>query len=376
MKIPFGIYKNEIIHISEVNAPILDVFCPYCKQQLIAKKGRIKRHHFAHKDTSCTQHFSANFFDLTGRLPLQLPLSVYAQQKLTTINQYFSRLKTEQENFQGKEITEKQFFTQLKKIIAPFVATEHSIEVKELFQQIERYLSFKVAPFPEFHELRWVNYKGNYTDGKNHYSAVTIAQKNYEYCYPSILNDTVELLKNYHQKEYDNKEIDYKIELFQKDLSYFNRFNLYFLAIKVDHRPIFKIGLTARNIEKRMQEIERSLKKYYLNIEMKLIFLEKGLAFLEAFFKQKYAKQQVKIGSFTEYFDFTPSAIRLIIKDLNLAKGQPNRNAPNWIDWVYFNFNGKIYGHREKCVYVKDQKYLLTNEEFKDLNDLIKECYN
>ena len=102
MKLPFGIYQGKYIHISEVNSGKTTVLCPYCQQQLMAKKGRIKRHHFAHNGKGCTQHFAAHFFGITGRLKTQLPLSVYANQKLRKIQHYYKELKEQAQNYSTK----------------------------------------------------------------------------------------------------------------------------------------------------------------------------------------------------------------------------------------------------------------------------------
>ena len=95
--------------------------------------------------------------------------------------------------------------------------------------------------------------------------------------------------------------------------------------------------------------------------------------FLETFFKQKYGTQQKKIGQLTEYFSFSDEQVTLILKDLNLLKYKvlPIRGTSAWIDWIYFNFSGKIYGHRKKSVYIKDEKLILTHVEFEQLTQLI-----
>lgn len=61
MKLPFGIFEGKYIHISEINSGRTDVLCPYCEIPLIAKKGRIKRHHFAHDGVGCVAHYAGHF---------------------------------------------------------------------------------------------------------------------------------------------------------------------------------------------------------------------------------------------------------------------------------------------------------------------------
>ena len=45
----YGVIDGDIVHISEVNSGILqNCLCPKCGSILIAKKGDIRKHHFAH----------------------------------------------------------------------------------------------------------------------------------------------------------------------------------------------------------------------------------------------------------------------------------------------------------------------------------------
>lgn len=49
LELCYGMMNGEIIHISEVNSGILqNCLCPKCGSILIAKKGDIRKHHFAH----------------------------------------------------------------------------------------------------------------------------------------------------------------------------------------------------------------------------------------------------------------------------------------------------------------------------------------
>lgn len=49
LKLPFALHNGAIIHISAVvSGRQPDCLCPECKRPLIARKGAIKQHHFAH----------------------------------------------------------------------------------------------------------------------------------------------------------------------------------------------------------------------------------------------------------------------------------------------------------------------------------------
>ncbi len=373
MKLPFGIFEGKYIHISEINSGRTDVLCPYCEIPLIAKKGRIKRHHFAHDGVGCVDHFMSHFFSLSGRLPISLSLSVFATQKLNKINTYFSDLKKEYHNFNQRKREEEIIIPALKKTLNHLLISDKTGNVKEILVQIDRYLNQTVAPFPEFHIIRSAALTTEYTDGKRRTTFAKLEEEKHEYFYAEAFAPAVQFLKKHHQKAYDFKEISTKMKLFQKDLTYFKQFDLYFIEVIADHQKFYKIGLTSRALETRLKEIQQDLKKYYLNIQLKPLFQRKGYAFLETFFKQKYNTQQMRIGQLTEYFSFSEKEIRLILKDLNLLNfnGEPDRGNVAWVDWIYFNFNGKIYGYNEKSVYIKRRKIALSLNEFGHLMKLM-----
>lgn len=374
MKLPFGIYQGKFVHISEVNSGRTIVLCPYCQQKLMAKKGRIKRHHFAHDGVGCTQHFAANFFDISGRLPHQLPLSVYAFQKLEKIQKYYQDLKTKQQNDTTKELQATQLLTALDSTLQKLKKTDKTGEIAEIMQQVSRFTSQKIAPFPAFHLIQWPQFTDGFTDGRRQCNYEDLTPDLHEYFYPIAFEPYVQFLKNYHRKVDDYKEIATKLTLFEKDLSYFKQFELYFIEIIVDHQKIYKIGLTSRGLEKRMKEIKQDLGQFFLTIELKPLFQLKGYAFLETFFKHKYQDRQLKIGQLTEYFSFSKEALSLILQDLNLLNysNPPKRNQAAWIAWIFYNFSGKIYGYRAKSVYVNNTKLVLTQVETEKLTALIQ----
>lgn len=370
MKLPFGIYKDTFIHISEVNSGKTKVLCPYCNQSLIAKKGRIKRHHFAHDGTGCTQHFSNNFFGILGKLPTRLPLSVYALKKKAKINTYFVELKEAQNLFLNKSGQKNLLVPVLMTELKQLAKEDKTGDIKEIIEQIRRFLQQKIAPFPEFHLIRNKVFK-EFTDGKTGISFTEIDTDRHEYFYPQEFHKYVQFLKNYHSSEYEFSEVTSKLTLFKKDLVYFKKFDLYFLEINADGKLLYKIGLTSRPLEARLKEIEVDLKNFYLSIKIKPLFMKNGVAFIETFFKQKYTDHQFKIGQLTEYFTFPKPILTLILKDLNLLNFDkiPDRTNAGWLDWQFLRYNGKLYGYEEKSIYIENERIKLTKEEAKKLEE-------
>lgn len=58
VKLPFGIRNGILVHISEITLEekglACNCFCPNCNEPLIAKKGEVKIHHFAHSKSNCS----------------------------------------------------------------------------------------------------------------------------------------------------------------------------------------------------------------------------------------------------------------------------------------------------------------------------------
>lgn len=50
IKTPFALKGDALIHISEASSGLSDYICPSCGDVLIAKKGNIRAHYFAHKN--------------------------------------------------------------------------------------------------------------------------------------------------------------------------------------------------------------------------------------------------------------------------------------------------------------------------------------
>lgn len=52
IKLPFGLLNGQLVDITEVESGLAcNCVCPACGLQLVAKKGEIKEHHFAHHDS-------------------------------------------------------------------------------------------------------------------------------------------------------------------------------------------------------------------------------------------------------------------------------------------------------------------------------------
>src|SRR5258708_35117685 len=56
MWLQYGVSDSgELVYINQVGRGATKLRCPYCNGMLLAKKGQIKAHHFAHAGESCRQ---------------------------------------------------------------------------------------------------------------------------------------------------------------------------------------------------------------------------------------------------------------------------------------------------------------------------------
>ena len=64
----YALHDNNLVHISDVPSGLkCDCICPYCKNKLIAKKGEIKGHHFAHYDSEECQYWYETSLHLAAK---------------------------------------------------------------------------------------------------------------------------------------------------------------------------------------------------------------------------------------------------------------------------------------------------------------------
>ena len=383
MKLPYGLLDGNFVHISEVHSGRTNVHCPYCNKNLIAKKGKIKRHHFAHDGISCIQSFNNNLFGLQGRLPLQLPLCVYAPQKISAIHKNLATLQSTFDSLQKQQANQTTLIPDLlfhlKRLVNYYKdrqLEQKAIQIQTLLQEVQRFLQQKIAPFPSFHLIRGAPFTAAYTDGQKRCSASQVQEDNYEFFYPISFDKYVQCLKTYHQTDYNFPEITTRINLFQKELKYFKQFALYFLEIQTETQVLYKIGLTSRLLSIRLKEIEQDLKVHFQISTIKVLFLQKEVAFLEIFFKQKYAIYQQPLGQLTEYFSFPTKVLFLLLKDFECIRlpQAPNRNSSLWIYWAYFHSNKKLYGYNNsKSIYIGGKKIRLSKEEEKRMEIIISD---
>ena len=110
--------------------------------------------------------------------------------------------------------------------------------------------------------------------------------------------------------------------------------NLYFLQIKAGRKLLHKIGVTKRPIEERVMEVHRDLAAHYKRVDIQVNGVWKHRGNVELYFKHRYKDFNYRIGSLTEYFQFTD--IDQVWDDLRQM--QPKVLAPVELDVLEDNF--------------------------------------
>ncbi|MEN0049692.1 MAG: GIY-YIG nuclease family protein [Bacteroidota bacterium] len=300
MLLPYGLKDGHLIHISEVERGATNLRCPYCNTELLAKKGKVMTHHFAHRKQSCWSNSGNDFFGLKTKLDTHQSLLEYATKTKLSLHRNLEKLHQQLEDKQEKQ---SQIQSQIKKMWESLsnLSPQHEA-AQEAKASIRGYINDELTPFPDLSNIRHSSLF-SYTDGTQKVTYQQLESKAHSNFYPTFYHYPLQALKEYHANRHHISELEEKINLYQKDRAWFEQFKLYFLEIKVSEKAIFyKIGLTSRPLQQRLAEVESTLKKTFGQVQIKVLYQLPNVAFLERFFKQKYRKYRYELEQFTEYF--------------------------------------------------------------------------
>lgn len=282
MWLKFGVNSDgELKNIDEVLKGKTELVCLYCGGQLTAKKGKVKEHHFAHTGETCK--------------PVSARIKTKAFPSLPLYDNFNIQLK-------GEELE------QLKILWREYGALNYPI-TKDLIN---------------FH---WVlkklmqvesNYCYQFTDlGKIPVGALPLKLFN-QVQEPLMLAELTKLEQSANLAQaaslssLPEKLAD--LQIYRAQLRRILLNSLYFLEIKADNQLFYKIGITTRQIEERIAEIQRDLKAHYSDVVVNLLGLWEHRGNVELYFKHRYKPFNYPIGSLTEYFKFAD--VKPVLNDL------------------------------------------------------------
>ncbi len=286
---------DRLISIESIPRGRCGLHCPYCGRSLTAKKGRKLAHHFAHAEATCND---------VRRSASELPtLPCYDRFNLGLTPTEIQKLAWAwEESNQGKDAvlpspqptllilgmlrvkrSGRHEFTERGKI--PFGGLSmrlFSVEQAILIGQRMNELSARVAR----------------AIGQGTFSS-------YAYCEASIQQPLTDL------------------RLYRAQLRRVLELDLYYLKIQADGEILYKIGVTRRPSNERIEEVRRDLSKHFTQVTISLIGRWARWGSCELYFKHRYRSFNRPIGSLSEYFQFPDEATaKEAIQDLRKLKSR------------------------------------------------------
>lgn len=267
---------GELVFIGEVERGKTDLACPYCQGSLVAKKGPLLSAHFAHAGQSCApaRRQSIPSLPLYDHFDLHLPGRLWSALQLLWASYgragwgigYFDSQRTLQklgalDILEWNEFKGKWFFTKKGKI--PFGALS-----MRLFAEIQETM---------------------------------------------ILARIDDLVKRAADHP-DDQVAQTDLRLYQVQLRRVLSSTLYFLRVNAGQETLFKIGITARSVEERIDEVRADLISHFGPVDIQVVDTWPYRGSVELYFKHRYVGQRKLIGSLTEYFAFDDPAP--VIRDL------------------------------------------------------------
>lgn len=273
--------SGELVAVSEVPSGLTSLLCPFCSEYLIARKGAIKEHHFAHAGDTCAE--SKVTIQQTG-LPLYDITTGISKSEINLLEKF--------RRYRDVWVTRKQEDTATCLVQGGLLELRLDKPGKYRLTQLgydllehndPAYRQRNILPDVTLQEkmfqarLAMLQYQD-----LNH---GTQAVKFYALRLQAILNQHLYVLK---------------IQLKQDNICY----------------PLIKVGITTRSdLELRKVEIERDLQKHGEVVSITILGFYKHFGCLERLIHQRFSSNQFLIGKHTEYFYFIGVA-----NDLNWLK--------------------------------------------------------
>ncbi len=285
--------NNKLVAIEDVASGKTNLICSYCGKELIAKKGKIKEHHFAHSGETCNLVFKREPRDIP-HLPLYDAFNIFLS---------------------GKELE------QLKKLWHRHKAHDNGIDRLEIL--------------PAFTRENLVETSPNISDatGRNTYQFTNLGLIPIGVLPLALFNPLHESLIEQKLTQLETaiftnsgsvlprKELRFRLtdlRIYCAQMRKVLLSSLYYLKVQADGKILYKIGITTRPMPKRLAEIYRDLRPHYQNIDIEVINVWAHRGNAEKYFKYRYADFNYPIGSLTEYFKFAaPDDTQAVKRDLH-----------------------------------------------------------
>jgi hypothetical protein len=282
MWLKFGVaLSGELTSIDEVVRGKTNLACLYCGGGLTAKKGSVKEHHFAHTEETCK--------------PVSQRIKTKAFPSLPLYEHFNIELK-------GEELE------QLKVLWKEYGAQKRSIP-KDLVNfrwELKGLVESSGSRTYQFTDL------GKIPVGARPLALFNRVQEPLLLSELMKLEGSVEIALSAGLSCLDERRAD--LLIYRSQLRRILVNSLYFLEVKADGSCFYKIGITTRSIEERIAEVQRDVRAHYSDVVVNLLGFWEHRGNVELYFKHRYQPFNYRIGTLTEYFQF--SNVKPILNDL------------------------------------------------------------
>lgn len=257
---------GSLVHVDAVpRGKVSGLVCPYCGGHLIAKKGAVLTHHFAHVENTCRP---------VSRDGDIIRLPVYERFNLSLIGRDWKALK---------------YFHDKRRL------PRH----RWLFNRLYDQGLIHYDKMTKRHELT--------SKGKIPFGKATLAE--FAPVQDELIMEKHNTLSHRLNTDYstENEKRIYEndLRLYRAQLKRVHSAILYFLTIEHSSGQLYKIGVTTRTLDERIMEIQRNLTAYYQEVTITPMLTLNNRGAVETYFKFRYQANNVKVGVLTEYFQFS-----------------------------------------------------------------------
>ncbi|MBR8835506.1 MAG: GIY-YIG nuclease family protein [Stigonema ocellatum SAG 48.90 = DSM 106950] len=287
MWLQYGVGNDGIlVYIKDVNRGKTKLKCPYCNSGLIAKKGKVKEHHFAHNGDTCRPVANREF-------PV-LPL--YDNFGISLCGKDLEQLKLLWQEYGSKN-----------HLIDFYLVSPGMIKAGLLQKNV-----YTIPIGYEFTNL-----------GKIPVGALDLTLFN-DVQETLLFKKLLKLELAFEHATYKNaSDLPYRItdlELYRAQLKRILSCTLYFLEIQTNKGTLYKIGVTQRPMVERVAEVERDLLAHYQTVAIQVLGNWEHRGNVELYFKYRYHNFNYAIASLTEYYKFSIEDVKIVLRDLHQMK--------------------------------------------------------
>ncbi len=262
-------HDSQLIHISEAEPGLnCGLTCPFCGEPLLARRGQVVAHHFAHHGPTCRPAVA----DVADLLP--------------SYEGYFLFGLT---NAQRQAL--QRVITEYGDAVFPASAL-HPVTFRGLTAR--RFLRHRQQP-GRWNRLETV---GTLSDRARAFAGqLSLAE------FLSLMQRELTHTRRRLQTG-DSPAGQTALAIIEQEEKRLAQTALYFLQIETGANLLHKIGITRRDLSARLAEIEAFLRRQLGDVHLTPLVFIPGAALVEGYFKARYAAWRYPLDPATEYFDF------------------------------------------------------------------------